>query len=140
MNLGFLPDDLVEKVQLPPHLAAMPAPALLDGLPFRVDPAACGDVAESIGVLVTDTQEEVGLIVRHGVMEPVESVPSGATVIIRAPRAVIIAMLLRGLYDTLAQAVETGQAELSHGGLDDARRFFSYFDPVNAAALKLADR
>lgn len=49
-------------------------------------------------------------------------------------------MVYRDLSGTLAQALESGHAKLAKGDLDDAQRFFSYFDPPNPDPINLADR
>jgi hypothetical protein len=46
----------------------------------------------------------------------------------------------KSLSDTLARAIENGHAKLTKGDLDDAQRFFSYFDPPNPDPVNLADR
>lgn len=121
-------------------VAAMPAPALLEGLRFRIDPARCADVEDILGVEVIDTGEQIGLHVRRGVVEALATIPETASVVIQAPKLVLTAMVHRGLYDTLAGAVRGGKAMLAKGSLSDAERFLSYFDPPNRAPIRLADR
>ena len=49
-------------------------------------------------------------------------------------------MVYRGLYDTLAQAIENSHAKLAKDNLDGAQRFFRYFDPPSSDPINLADR
>jgi alkyl sulfatase BDS1-like metallo-beta-lactamase superfamily hydrolase len=137
---GTLDQSLRISLDAPDQIAAMPAPALLEGLRVRVDPSTCADATESIGFKVSDTGQEVGLIIRRGVVEPLEAIPGDAALVVEAPKMIITAMVFRGLYSMLSRAVSDGHARLSQGSLGDAERIFGYFDAPNAEPIHLANR
>jgi alkyl sulfatase BDS1-like metallo-beta-lactamase superfamily hydrolase len=137
---GTLDQSLRISLDAPDQIAAMPAPALLEGLRVRVDPTKCADVTESIGFNVSDTGQQVGLIIRRGVVEPLESIPADAALVVDASKLIITAMVFRGLFAVLSGALSEGRASLSRGRLGDAERVFGYFDAPSAEPIHLADR
>jgi alkyl sulfatase BDS1-like metallo-beta-lactamase superfamily hydrolase len=120
--------------------AAMPAPALLEGLRFRIDPIKSAGIEQSIGVTVTDTGDTIGVLVRNGVVETTAAIPDDAALAFQAPKLVVLAMMFRDPYETLAGAVDQGHASISSGELDTAKTFFGYFDPPNTNPITLSDR
>ena len=75
--------------------AAMPAPALLEGLRFRIDPAKAEGVEQSIGVNVADTGDTIGVTIRHGIVETTITIPSDAVLVFTAPKQLLLAVMFR---------------------------------------------
>ncbi|MGH1548562.1 alkyl sulfatase dimerization domain-containing protein [Leifsonia poae] len=137
---GSIDYSLAVNINAPDQIAAMPAPALFEGLRFRIDPEKAEGVESSAGIRFTDTGDEMGLLVRNGVVETTKSIPDGPSFVAELPKAAALGMLFVDLYGGLAKAVDDGQATLTEGGLDDARAFFAVFDPAPHEHIHLADR
>ena len=137
---GTIDHTLAASVDAPDQVAALPVSALLEGLRFRIDPEKADGVTAPAGFRITDTGDELGLIVRNGVVEPVSSIPDGADFVAELPKLAVMGMLFTDLYTALAKAVDDGVATLTTGSLDAARQFFGYFDPKPQDHITLADR
>lgn len=134
--------DFSKRISLdaPDQIAALPAAALLEGLRVRIDPERSADATVSLGVRVTDRGQEVGLLVRRGVLEAVDGVPDGADLVIEVTHDVVLAMVYRDLYGGFAQAVEAGAAAVLKGDLGGVRDFMAFFDAPHGEPLRLSDR
>ncbi|WP_420880429.1 alkyl sulfatase dimerization domain-containing protein [Rhodococcus sp. (in: high G+C Gram-positive bacteria)] len=110
---GTIDYSLAVSVDAPDQVAAMPVSALLEGLRFRIDPAKASEVSASASFRVTDTNDEIGLIVRNGVVEPVSTIPVDAAFVTELSKRVVMSMLFTDLYDGQKKAV------------NDARQLYS---------------
>lgn len=137
---GTIDYSLATKLNAPDQIAALPGAALLEGLRFRIDPDRASGVTISAGFKIADTGEEVGLILRSGIVEATATIPTDASFIAEAPKIVLLAMLFVDLYDGLANGYNEKQARFVSGTLENAKHFFAHFDPIDGEPITLADR
>jgi alkyl sulfatase BDS1-like metallo-beta-lactamase superfamily hydrolase len=137
---GTIDYSLAIQINAPDQIAAMPGSALLESLRFRIDPEKTTDLATAIGVEVSDTGETVGLIIRRGVLEVTDTLPTDATVVISSPKQLIAGVVLVDARRMLATGLESGAVTLRDGTIEDAHAFFDAFDLRSEERLHLADR
>ncbi|MEU3460417.1 alkyl sulfatase dimerization domain-containing protein [Streptomyces sp. NPDC006733] len=137
---GTIDYSLKLNLDAPDQIAALPAPALLEGLRVRIDPDRAADAVRVLGVRLTDSGQEIALHVRRGVLEAVAAIPDDADTVIEVTHPIVLAMAYRDLYGAFAKAVEAGQAAVTTGTLQDVETFLSYFDALDPTPLRLSDR
>ncbi|MQP33553.1 MBL fold metallo-hydrolase [Rhodococcus erythropolis] len=137
---GTIDYSLAIDINAPDQIGALPAAALLEGLRFRIDPNKAEGITASAGFVVTDTDETVGLTIRNGVVETNTTIPNDADFVAELPKLVVMGMLFEDSTAVLTKALDSGSGKLTRGSLDDATRFFEYFDPKDTGRLRLSDR
>ncbi|MEF2978151.1 alkyl sulfatase dimerization domain-containing protein [Subtercola sp. YIM 133946] len=136
---GTIDYSLAIQINAPDQIAAMPGSALLESLRFRVDPEKAGGTV-SAGVQVADTGENVGLILRNGVLETTASIPDDASFVMSIPKQLVAGMVFLDAVAVLKKAIEGGVASFTLGGLDEVTAFFAHFDARSEERITLADR
>ncbi|UFS60414.1 alkyl sulfatase dimerization domain-containing protein [Subtercola endophyticus] len=136
---GTIDYSLAIQINAPDQIAAMPGSALLESLRFRVDPEKAAGIV-SAGVHVADTGENVGLILRNGILEATTSIPQDASFVVSVPKQVVAGMVFLDPVAVLGKAVEGGAASFTAGGIDEAAAFFAHFDTRSEEKIALADR
>lgn len=137
---GTIDYSLGIQINAPDQIAAMPGSALLESLRFRIDPEKSAGVHESAGIHVTDTGEDVGLLIRNGVLEVVATIPENAAFVVAVPKQVVAGMIFLDLAGVLKKSLDAGAASFTVGGLDEAAAFFAGFDAHGEERIQLADR
>lgn len=137
---GTIDYSLAIQINAPDQIAAMPGQALLESLRFRIDPEKAADTRTAVGVMVSDTGEHIGLIVRNGVLEVSESIPDDAALVISAPKQLVVGIVLVDAARTIGAGLESGAITIEGGTADDANAFFDLFDKRSEERLHLADR
>ncbi|MFJ7272041.1 alkyl sulfatase C-terminal domain-containing protein [Streptomyces sp. NPDC099050] len=137
---GAIDYSLKLDLNAPDQIAALPAPALLEGLRVRIDPRRSAEAMRILGVRLTDSGQDLALHVRRGVLEAVEGVPEEADVVIELTKPVVLGMVYRSLYGAFAQAERAGQAAVTKGTLQEVQEFLAYFDDIDPAPIRLSDR
>ncbi|GAA2090093.1 alkyl/aryl-sulfatase [Kitasatospora saccharophila] len=134
--------DYSRKLSLdaPDQIAALPATALLEGLRVRIDPARSANAERTLHLHLTDSGQDLALHVRRGVLEAVPGLPEHPDLAVELTKPVVLGMVYRDLYGTLAQAVDAGQAKITRGTPADLREFLGWFDPLDPAPIRLSDR
>ncbi|MHA6738538.1 alkyl sulfatase C-terminal domain-containing protein [Rhodococcus erythropolis] len=137
---GTIDYSLAIDINAPDQIGALPAAALLEGLRFRIDPNKAEGTTASAGFVVTDTDESIGLTIRNGVVETNTTIPNDADFVAELPKLVVMGMLFEDSTAVLTKAFDSGSGKLPRGSLDDAARFFAYFDPKDTGHVHLSDR
>ncbi len=137
---GTIDYSLAIDINAPDQIGALPAAALLEGLRFRIDPNKAEGTTASAGFVVTDTDESIGLTIRNGVVETNTTIPNDADFVAELPKLVVMGMLFEDSTAVLTKALDSGSGKLTRGSLDDATRFFEYFDPKDTGHIRLSDR
>ena len=137
---GTIDYSLAIQINAPDQIAAMPGSALLASLRFRIDPAKTDGTVESAGVHISDTGEDVGLLIRNGVLEVTAAIPDDASFVLDVRREAVAGMIFLDTVKVLKGALEQGAASFRAGDLDAAAAFFSAFDPHDGGRITLADR
>lgn len=137
---GSIDYSLAISIDAPDQVAALPVPALLEGLRFRIDPDRAAGVTAAAGFRITDTGDTIGLIIRNGVVEPVATIPDNPVFVAELPKLAVISMLFTDLDQALTKALDAGHATLTTGTPGDTATFFGYFDPKPHDHITLADR
>lgn len=137
---GTIDYSLAIQINAPDQIAAMPGSALLDSLRFRIDPEKAEGVTTALGVEVTDTGESIGLLVRNGILEVTEGIPEDVTLVIAAPKQVIVGMVFLDTDKIVRQSETAGAASIRGGDADDVQAFFDVFDARATDRITLADR
>jgi alkyl sulfatase BDS1-like metallo-beta-lactamase superfamily hydrolase len=135
---GTIDYTLALNINAPDQAAAFPPEAVLESFRFRLDPDKVRGITETIGVIVSDYQQDFGLTIRNGIVEVTQSVPADATAVITAPKMVLLGMVFTDLVDALNKATEAGAATVTD--LKAATTFLRYFDPKNTTPITLSDR
>lgn len=136
---GSIDYSLAIQINAPDQIAAMPGHALLGSLRFRVDPEKVTGLVTA-AVRVTDTGEDVGMILRNGVLEVTDTVPEDASFLLALSKRQVAGMIFADPAAVVEKGLEDGSASFAHGGVEDAVSFFSHFDPPHEGHITLADR
>lgn len=107
---------------------------------MRIDPERSAHAERTLHVRLNDTEQDLALHVRRGVLEAAPGIPDNADLAVELSKPVVLGMVYRDLYGTLAQAVEAGQAKITRGSLNDLREFLGWFDALDPTPLRLSDR
>lgn len=131
-------------IQAPDLLRAFPTSELVNGMRFRLAAEKTLNVRMTFGIHLPDVDEGYGLEIRRGVAQFHESVPDGADVVLELDRSTLEKILLGQLKSigidgvevgtpqaAMAAALQSGDAKLVRGTLEDFTRFFGYFDPIS---------
>ncbi|WP_188676314.1 alkyl sulfatase dimerization domain-containing protein [Subtercola lobariae] len=137
---GTIDYSLGIQINAPDQIAAMPGSALLDSLRFRIDPEKAGTATATAGIHVSDTGEDIGLIIRNGVLEVSGVIPSDASFVLQVPKQAVAGMIFLDTLGVLQKALDGGAASFSAGGPEDAAAFFAYFEPHSDTHITLANR
>jgi len=135
---GTIDYTLALNINAPDQAAAFPPEAVLESFRFRLDPDKVDGITTTIGVTVTDYQQDFGITIRNGIVEVTPSLPTDATTVITAPKMVLLGMVFTDLVDALTKATEAGAATVTDPAA--ATTFLSYFDPKNTTPITLSDR
>lgn len=137
---GTIDYSLKLDLNAPDQIAALPAPALLEGLRVRIDPRRSAEATRTLGVRLTDSGTDLSLHVRRGVLEAVEGISEEADLVVELTKPVVLGMVYRSLYGAFAQAEQAGQAAVIKGGLNDVEEFLAFFDDLDPTPIRLSDR
>nr|WP_279628308.1 alkyl sulfatase C-terminal domain-containing protein [Cryobacterium zongtaii] len=124
----------------PDQIAAMPGSALIESLRFRIDPERAGTATVTACIHVSDTNEDIGLIIRNAVLEVTTAIPNNAYFVLEVPNQAVAGMIFLDTLGVLRKTLESGAASFRAGDLDDAAAFFAYFEPLSDQRITLADR
>jgi alkyl sulfatase BDS1-like metallo-beta-lactamase superfamily hydrolase len=137
---GTIDYSLAFSVNAPDQIKALPAAALFEGLRFRIDPELAKGVTVAAGFRVTDTDETVGLILRNGVVEAIDTIPADVSFAVDLPKLAVLGMIFGDLAGGLQKAVTEREATFTAGSIENAVAFFSHFDAADKGHINLADR
>jgi alkyl sulfatase BDS1-like metallo-beta-lactamase superfamily hydrolase len=118
--------------------ATMPIPLLLRAFATRLNPSQSTETHLQVRFDCTDTGTACGLAIRSEVAEMLVDAPADASIEIQTTEATLRGLLTGRL--TWAQATEDGVAILATGTADEAKRFWSLFDPPMGEPPALALR
>ena len=135
-------DDSARKqlVMAPPAVVdAFPPANILRGMATRLKAEEMGERHMTVGFEVTDKGLCHALELRRCICEFHEQAPAGVDVMLRFERG-FLSRLVSGQTNWI-KGMESGEIEVSSGSIDQARLFFSSFEPPQAPhTIKLVSR
>jgi len=108
---------------------------LLDYMGVRLKAEECLDVIATVGVVIKDTGEQLGLQIRRGVSEALNEIPADSPVIELNHKHLKQMAVHGALFGNLLSA---GDVRILKGNRDDIQSFFDYFEPISRDIPPLA--
>ncbi|HYD46773.1 MAG TPA: alkyl sulfatase dimerization domain-containing protein, partial [Terriglobales bacterium] len=118
-------------------LSRLPLVSLLENIVTRVDAAKILEVRRTLALRVTDTGQDYGLEIRHGVVQLHQRMPPAPDITLSGSEEVLRGILLR--QRSLPKELVLGTIELE-GGVIAIAAFFDNFDPPAEIPAALAAR
>lgn len=141
-------------LQAPDMLRAFPTAKLIDSFRYRLEAENTLDVNMTMGFRFPDVDEEFGLEIRRGIVQFTEYMPDAADVVLEMDRATLMGLLTGELEivgpheplvletprDKFVALLQSGEVRLTTGSPEDFARFFSYFEPISTAPIRITVR
>jgi len=108
---------------------------LLDYLGVRLKAEECLDVIATVGIVIEDSGEQLGLQIRRGVSEVLKTIPEGSPVVELSHKQLKRMAVHGALFGDL---LATDDIRIVKGDSEQIRNFFDYFEPLSKDIPPLA--